>query len=264
MEQNRKALLEQVLFGSDGLDLDLMVTDPEYTTFFSNFAFGEVLDEFSLPEPEALLAILASLVGCQGFDVFQRIVEAVSFGPLSGVGLRPVQIREMIYQATAYLGVGRVLPFLKAFDHAVQEAKIRLPIVKSGTVTPETREAEGSRAQVEIFGDGMKGYGQSGPEESRHIRRWLVDNCFGDYYTRKGLSLREREMVTFCFLMAQGGCEPQLTAHAQGNMNVGNDRDYLISILSICIPFIGYPRALNALNCVETAAASAAKAVEKN
>ena len=41
-------------------------------------------------------------------------------------------------------------------------------------------------------------------------------NCFGDYYTRKGLTLAERELITFCFLMAQGGCEPQLIAHSKG------------------------------------------------
>ena len=104
----------------------------------------------------------------------------------------------------------------------------------------------------------MKGFAEFGPPESRHINEWLVSNCFGDYYTRKGLSSAQREMVTFCFLMAQGGCEPQLTAHAAANMRVGNDRDYLITILSACIPFIGYPRALNALRCVETAAEQAA------
>ncbi len=59
-----------------------------------------------------------------------------------------------------------------------------------------------------------------------HINRWLAENCFGDYYTRTGLSLAQREMITFCFLMAQGGCEPQLTGHAKGNMNMGNDKAF--------------------------------------
>ena len=46
----------------------------------------------------------------------------------------------------------------------------------------------------------MRGFAQSGPEETRHINKWLADNCFGDYYTRGGLDTREREMVTLCFL----------------------------------------------------------------
>ena len=61
-------------------------------------------------------------------------------------------------------------------------------------------------------------------------------------------------MITFCFLAAQGGCEPQLTAHAKGNMNLGNDKDFLIRVVSQCLPYIGYPRSLNAIVCVHKAA----------
>ena len=62
----------------------------------------------------------------------------------------------------------------------------------------------------------MKEFYKSGPEETRHINRWLAGNCFGDYYTRGGLDLKQREMITFCFISAQGGCEPQLKAHGRG------------------------------------------------
>ena len=100
----------------------------------------------------------------------------------------------------------------------------------------------------------MRGFDKSGPEESRHINKWLADNCFGDYYTRTGLDNGQREMITFCFLAAQGGCEPQLTSHAAGNMRVGNDKQFLINVISQCVPYIGYPRSLNALRCVNEAA----------
>ena len=100
----------------------------------------------------------------------------------------------------------------------------------------------------------MKEFYKSGPEESRHINHWLADNCFGDYYTRSGLDDKQREMITFCFLAAQGGCEPQLTSHAAANMRIGNDKQFLIDVISACVPFIGYPRSLNALHCVEEAA----------
>ncbi len=65
---------------------------------------------------------------------------------------------------------------------------------------------------------------------------------------------RQRELITFCFLAAQGGCEPQLTAHAKGNMNIGNGKDFLIRVVSQCLPYIGYPRSLNAIQCVQKAA----------
>ncbi len=65
-----------------------------------------------------------------------------------------------------------------------------------------------------------------------------------------------REVITFCFLSAQGGCEPQLIGHAAANMRIGNDKGFLIKIISQCGPYIGYPRSLNALRCVNEAAKS--------
>ena len=75
-----------------------------------------------------------------------------------------------------------------------------------------------------------------------HLNRWLAANCFGDYYMRRGLNLAERELITFCFLMAQGECEPQLIAHAKGNMNIGDGKDFLIRVVAQCLPYISYPR----------------------
>ena len=118
----------------------------------------------------------------------------------------------------------------------------------------EEQTEKGEQAQVDIFGEAMRGFWKSGPEESRHINYWLTDNCFGDYYTRGGLDYKQREMITFCFLSAQGGCEPQLTSHAAANMRIGNGKSFLIKIISQCLPFIGYPRSLNALRCVNEAA----------
>ncbi len=72
-------------------------------------------------------------------------------------------------------------------------------------------------------------------------------NCFGDYYTRNGLDLRTRELLTFAMLAALGGCEPQLVGHVAGSLAVGNERQVLIVIITQLLPFIGYPRILNAL-----------------
>ena len=92
---------------------------------------------------------------------------------------------------------------------------------------------KGVQIQASIFGESMREAWKKG-----HVNRWLAANCFGDYYTRTGLDLRQREMITFCFLMAQGGCEPQLIAHAKGNMNMGNDRDFLVRVVSQCLPYM--------------------------
>ena len=227
----------------------LAETDPEYIERFENFAFDEVIHQGDLDERTRMMAILAALLGCPGIDAFEGMVE----GALN-LGVTPVEIKEIVYQACAYLGIGRVRPFFDIVNEVFAELGIALPLESQATTTVEDRVEKGEQAQVDIFGEGMKGFATSGPEESRHINRWLSGNCFGDYYTRTGLDYRQREMITFCFLAAQGGCEPQLTSHAAGNMKVGNDKAFLIKIISQCLPYIGYPRSLNALRCVNEAA----------
>ncbi len=234
-----------------GKESDFFRTDPEFIERFDNFAFDEVVnqDSVQLDDKTRFLAILATLLGCQGIDEF-----AVMLPAALNFGVTPVEIKETVYQAVAYLGIGRVLPFLKATNKVFEAKGITLPLEGQATTTMENRREAGTQTQVDIFGEGMRDFWKSGAEESKHINLWLADNCFGDYYTRMGLDYRQREMITFCFIAAQGGCEPQLTAHAAANMRIGNDKKFLISVLSQCLPYIGYPRSLNALACVNKAA----------
>lgn len=47
-----------------------------------------------------------------------------------------------------------------------------------------------------------------------------------------------------------GGAESQVKGHIRGNVNVGNDKQRLIDVTTQLLPYIGYPRTLNALNCL--------------
>ena len=235
-----------------GYHSKFLETDPEFIERFDNFAFDEVVNSDDLDDHTRMMAILATLLGCQGAEEFR-----VQLPAALRAGVTPVQAKEILYQAVAYLGMGRVRPFFDVTNQVLREQGVSLLLPAGATTTAETRLAAGNQAQVDIFGEGMRGFQDSGPEESRHINRWLADNCFGDYYTRKGLDYRQREMITFCFLAAQGGCEPQLTSHAAGNMKIGNDKAFLIQVISQCLPYIGYPRSLNALRCVNEAAKAA-------
>ena len=225
---------------------DYRRTDPEFMERFEHFAFEEVVHEEGqqLDEITRHMAIIATLLGCQGIDEFRlelpRALDA---------GLTPVMAKEVVYQAVDYLGIGRVLPFLDAANEILEARGVKLPLEGQATTTMQDRLEKGAQAQADIFGEHMKEAWKAG-----HINRWLAANCFGDYYTRTGLDLRQREMITFCFLAAQGGCEPQLTAHAKGNMNLGNDKEFLLKVVSQCLPYIGYPRSLNAVTCINNAA----------
>lgn len=245
MAENRKK--EQNWMEQEGV-CGLKDTDPEFAEFFGNFVFDEVIGQDDLDDQTRAMAVLSALLGCQGIDGFKVVLPTAL-----DAGVTPVEVKEIVYQSAAYLGIGRVLPFLHAVNDSLRARGVKLPLEGQSTTTGENRLEKGAQAQVDIFGEHMKEFYKSGPEESRHINRWLAGNCFGDYYTRNGLDYRQREMITFCFLAAQGGCEPQLISHAAANMRIGNDKEFLIKIISQCLPYIGYPRSLNALRCVNEA-----------
>lgn len=226
--------------------MDLRKTDPEFAEIIDKFMNDEVPNEKgqTLDDKTRYIAITATMLGCGGIDAFKQKIPEIL-----GAGVTPIELKEIIYQATDYLGYARMLPFLIAANEYFEKSGIALPLEKQGTVSADTRLEKGIDAQAEIFGEQMRAAWKAG-----HINKWLADNCFGDYYTRCGLDLARREMVTFCFLSAQGGCEPQLIAHAKGNMNMGNDKEFLVKVVSQCLPYIGYPRSLNAINCINKAA----------
>lgn len=225
--------------------MNLHKTDPEFLERFAYFAFDEVINEENqqLDEKTRYLVILSTLIGCGGVEAYKEMLSKALEN-----GITPIAAKEIVYQATDYLGYGRMLSFLNVTNEVLMARGVKLPLDGQATTTLDNRLEKGIEAQAEIFGEHMREAWKTG-----HINRWLAANCFGDYYTRKGLNLAERELITFCFLMAQGGCEPQLIAHAKGNMNMGNDKEFLIKVVSQCLPYIGYPRSLNAISCINKA-----------
>lgn len=179
---------------------NLYETDPEFAERLEQFAFHEVVNEEGqqLDDVTRHMAVLAALLGCQGLDEFKlELARALD------AGLTPVMVKEVVYQAVDYLGIGRVRPFLNAVNEILEARGIKLPLEGQATTTMENRLEKGAQAQVDIFGEGMKDAWKNG-----HINRWLAANCFGDYYTRTGLNLAQREMITFCFLAAREDVSP--------------------------------------------------------
>lgn len=220
--------------------------DPEFIEIAVNFAQGEAVQASRLTEKERMLCILSALLGCQGLGEFRNMLHTAL-----DTGIEPVAIKEVLYQAAAYLGLGRVHDFLLAANEIMEQHGVGLPLAPQATTTEKTRFGDGLTKQVKLFGEGMAKRQTDAPPLRRNINRWLAANCFGDYYTRTGLNDQEREMITFCFILAQGGCENQLRGHTAGNFGVGNDKEKLYSVVEQCMPYIGYPRSLNAMGIID-------------
>ena len=221
-------------------------TDPELIEIFDNFAFDEVLGYGNLDTRTRLMVQLASMIACQAVGEYR-----VMLGAALTVGVTPIEAKEIVYQAVPYVGMAKVFDFIHATNDVLTARGIQLPLEGQSTTTRETRADKGLAVQKEIVGAGRidQMYAAAAQDEA-HFQRFLSANCFGDHYTRTGIDVRTRELLTFAMLISMGGCEPQARGHVAANLNVGNDRGVLLSVITQLLPFIGYPRTLNALAVV--------------
>jgi 4-carboxymuconolactone decarboxylase len=193
---------------------------------------------------------LAALIGCQALSEYR-----VMLGAALTAGVTPVEAREIVYQAVPYAGMGKAFDFIHATNDVLSERGVQLPLDGQATTTPNTRSSQGRAVQEQIVGaDRVERMYASAAEDELHFQRFLSANCFGDYLTRDGIGVPVRELVTFAMLTALGGCDPQVRGHVAANLNVGNDRQTLIGVITVLLPFIGYPRTLNALAAINEVA----------
>ena len=227
----------------------LATTDPELIEYFDNFAFDEVLRYGYLDPRTRLMVQLASMIACGALGEF-----TVMLGAALTVGVSPVEVKEIVYQAVPYVGMARVFDFLHATNDVLVERGVELPLPGQSTTTPHTRSERGLAVQQQIIGaDTVEALYATAPADLLHLQRYLSANCFGDHYTRTGLDLRTRELLTFAMLVSLGGCEPQVAGHIAANLRVGNGRARLIDVLTQLLPYIGYPRTLNGLRAIDDA-----------
>jgi 4-carboxymuconolactone decarboxylase len=228
----------------------LAVTDPELIEYFDNFAFDEVLQHGTLDTQTRLMVQLASMIACQAVGEYRAML-----GAALTVGVTPIQVKEIVYQAVPYVGMAKVFDFLHATNDVLTERGVELPLAGQSTTTPQTRAAKGLAVQKQIVGtERVDALYASAPQDEQHIQRYLSANCFGDHLTRTGIDIPTRELLTFTMLVSLGGCEPQVKGHVAANLNVGNDRTRLLEVLTQLIPFIGYPRTLNGLRMLDEVA----------
>lgn len=119
-----------------GKHMDYKQTDPQFMERFEQFAFEEVVqkESFKLDVKTRYLAILSALVGCQGKEAYRFMLEKAL-----NEGMDPVMIKEMVYQAQDYVGMGRMWDFLNITNEVYAAKEIPLSSYGQATTTMEDR-----------------------------------------------------------------------------------------------------------------------------
>ncbi|PJI91162.1 carboxymuconolactone decarboxylase family protein [Luteimicrobium subarcticum] len=228
-------------------------TDPELVEHFDEWAFGDVQRDAPLEPRTRTLVQLAALVACGALGEFRVLARAAL-----RVGVTPVELKEVVYQAVPYVGMGRVFDYLHATNEVLFEHGVELPLPGQSTTTRADRAARGLAVQQQIVGaDTVDTMYANAPTDEQHVQRYLSANCFGDHYTRGGIDVPTRELLTLAMRVALGGADPQVAGHVAANLRVGNDRATLVTVLTQLLPYVGYPRTLNALRALDSVAPAA-------
>ena len=241
------------LTGCDGFatgNQQALSQDKELRAVMDNFIGAEVPEATPLVEKrEAELIRIVSLTVQQSNALLQEEV-----GAALDKGLSPEEILEAIYQCAPYSGFPRAVDAVEIARSVFKANNVKVDESRA-TVNAETRLQAGADAQGTLFTPAYAEAAKAGKQNMPTIQYFLSSNCFGDYYTRKGLDLNTRELLTMAILVNLG-TEPQLKAHISANLKI-RTAEYVEQAIYNCLPYCGYPRTLNALRLLKEAAAEA-------
>src|ERR1700709_1552581 len=125
----------------------LTVTDPELIEVFDNFGLDEVLQYGDLDTRTRLMVQLAAIIASQAVDEYRAML-----GAALTVGVTPIEVKEIVYQAVPYVGLAKVFDFLHTTNDVLTERGVELPLPSQSTSTPQTRAEVGLAVQKQIVG----------------------------------------------------------------------------------------------------------------
>lgn len=223
--------------------------DKEASAILQGFIYNDVYKQAKLSAKEQeLITLVVLAAGGTPKDIPLHVQAAIKAGATAE------EVHETILQATPYIGIAKARPALIALQKGFKKAGVKLTEA-AGTVNDATRYEAGLNLQKQIFGAEHIDKGTANtPADAKFIREFLAANCFGDYYTRKVLDLKQRELITFTAIATLGGCDSQVRSHVGANISVGNSRQDLLNTLTVMLPYIGYPRSLNTLAAINAVA----------
>ena len=229
----------QKLFGSG---MATSGDDVEMMQILQKYIFGEV---FTVGDLDIKTRELITVVCLTTMQTLPQLKAHIN-GALNA-GNSPLEVREAIYQCAPFIGFPKTLNALGVLNEVFKERNIQTPLESAITVSENERYQKGREIQEKLYGDeikqSMKGLPQNLGDEAA---RFLTEVCFGDFYTRKGLDLKTRELLSLAILVTKDD-DITLKSHIKGSIKAGNSPETVAAAIIQCMPYTGTPNALHAL-----------------
>ena len=79
------------------------------------------------------------------------------------------------------------------------------------------------------------------------MAKLVIEFPYGDIYSRPGLDMKSRELITIASLTTLGYAKDQLKAHVDNALNVGCTTEEIVEVIMQMAIYAGFPAALNGL-----------------
>ncbi len=109
------------------------------------------------------------------------------------------------------------------------------------------RHEKGWKKFQEIHGPVAKATVESLKDVSPELGKFVTEFAFGDVYSRPGLDLKTRQLLTIASLTTLGNAPLQLKSHIKGALNVGCTQQEIVEVLLQMAVYAGFPAAMNAM-----------------
>lgn len=243
--------LIQQLGGADRpavLDLFESIGEAEFGEQCVGFIYGDVYHRPGLPLPERQLVTVAALtaLGYAGSQLQFHAKAALN------VGCTRRQLVEAVIHVSSFAGFPATLNALTALKAAFaglpdEEAPPSGEVADVPWAGIEDRYERGLAAMKAVDGEAGEQVAAALQDIAPDLATYIVEFTFGEVYTRPGLSLRHREIVTIAACVALGTALPQLKVHIHGLLNVGGTRQEVVETVLHLAFYCGFPAALNAI-----------------
>ena len=220
--------------------------DPEMMKMLQKYIFGEVFAVGSLDIKTREMLTVVSLSAQQALPQLKAHANAAL-----NVGVTPIELRETVYLCAPFVGFPKTLNALGVINEVFAERGIKLPLESQRKTAEEERFAAGSAIQQPLYGNEIKEALAGLPGNmGEDAARFLTEFCFGDIYTRGGLDVKTRELLAIGILVTTGNMQT-LQSHIAGSIRAGNSPETVTAAIIQCMPYVGFPNALNALKVLK-------------
>ncbi len=220
--------------------------DKDFMDILQKYIFGEVFEVGNLDIKTRELLTVTTLTCLQTLPQLKAHIN----GALNA-GNNPIEIREAIYQCAPFIGFPKTLNAIAVFNEVIKERGLENKLKSTATTTETDRFKKGYEIQNPLYGDEIKENFKNLPDNmGDDVARFLTEVCFGDYYTREGLDLKTRELLTIAILTTTKNTDT-LKSHIKGNLKAGNSIETITASIIQIMPYIGFPDSFAALKTVQ-------------